>query len=36
MPKKTLNTHRLFQHQIEDLSDIADCVVPEPWRVTRP
>ena len=39
MPKKTLvllpgllNTRRLFQHQIEGLSDIADCVVPELWH----
>lgn len=39
MPKKTLvllpgllNTRRLFQHQIEALSDIADCVVPELWH----
>ena len=39
MPKKTLvllpgllNTRRLFEHQIEALSDIADCVVPELWH----
>jgi pimeloyl-ACP methyl ester carboxylesterase len=39
MPKKTLvllpgllNTRRLFQHQIEGLSDLADCVVPELWH----
>jgi pimeloyl-ACP methyl ester carboxylesterase len=39
MPKKTLvllpgllNTRRLFQHQIEGLSDIADCLVPELWH----
>lgn len=27
-----LNTRRLFEHQIEALSDIVDCVVPELWR----
>lgn len=27
-----LNTRRLFEHQIEALSDIADCVVPELWH----
>ena len=39
MAKKTLlllpgllNTRRLFEHQIEALSDIADCVVPELWH----
>jgi pimeloyl-ACP methyl ester carboxylesterase len=39
MPKKTLvllpgllNTRRLFQHQIEGLADIADCLVPELWH----
>jgi pimeloyl-ACP methyl ester carboxylesterase len=39
MPKTTLvllpgllNTRRLFQHQIEGLSDVADCVVPELWH----
>jgi pimeloyl-ACP methyl ester carboxylesterase len=39
MPNKTLvllpgllNTRRLFEHQIEALSDIADCVVPELWH----
>ena len=39
MPKKTLvllpgllNTRRLFEHQIEALSDIAGCIVPELWR----
>ena len=36
MPRQTLvllpgllNTGRVFEHQIEALSDIADCVVPE-------
>jgi pimeloyl-ACP methyl ester carboxylesterase len=39
MPRTTLvlipgliNTRRVFQHQIEALSDIADCIVPEPWH----
>lgn len=39
MPRSTLvllpgllNTSRLFDHQIEALSDIADCIVPELWR----
>ena len=39
MPKKTLvllpgllNTRRLFEQQIEALSDIADCIVPELWH----
>ncbi|HYX02366.1 MAG TPA: alpha/beta hydrolase [Reyranella sp.] len=39
MPKKTLvllpgllNTRRLFEQQIEALSDVADCVVPELWH----
>jgi len=39
MPKKTLvllpgllNTRRVFEHQIEALSDIADCIVPELWH----
>jgi pimeloyl-ACP methyl ester carboxylesterase len=27
-----LNTRRVFEQQIEALSDIADCVVPELWR----
>jgi pimeloyl-ACP methyl ester carboxylesterase len=27
-----LNTRRLFEHQIEALSDTADCVVPELWH----
>lgn len=27
-----LNTRRLFEHQIEALSDIVDCVVPELWH----
>jgi pimeloyl-ACP methyl ester carboxylesterase len=27
-----LNTRRLFEHQIQSLSDIADCVVPELWH----
>ena len=27
-----LNTRRLFEHQIEALSDIADCIVPELWH----
>ncbi len=27
-----LNTRRLFAHQIEALSDIVDCVVPELWH----
>lgn len=39
MPKKTLvllpgllNTRRVFAQQIEALSDIADCIVPELWH----
>jgi pimeloyl-ACP methyl ester carboxylesterase len=39
MPRTTLvllpgllNTRRLFEHQIEALSDIADCIVPELWH----
>ncbi len=39
MPRKTLvllpgllNTRRLFEHQIEALSDIADFIVPELWH----
>jgi pimeloyl-ACP methyl ester carboxylesterase len=39
MPRTTLvllpgllNTRRVFEQQIEALSDIADCVVPELWR----
>ena len=39
MPKKTLvllpgllNTRRVFERQIEALSDIADCIVPELWH----
>ena len=39
MPKKTLvllpgllNTRRLFEQQIEALSDVADCIVPELWH----
>lgn len=39
MPRATLvllpgllNTRRVFEQQIEALSDIADCVVPELWR----
>ena len=39
MPRETLvllpgllNTGRVFEHQIEALSDIADCVVPELWH----
>ena len=39
MPRTTLvllpgllNTRRVFEHQIEALSDIADCIVPELWR----
>ena len=39
MPKKTLvllpgllNTRRVFEQQIEALSDIADCIVPELWH----
>jgi len=39
MPRTTLvllpgliNTRRVFQHQIEALSDIADCIVPELWH----
>ena len=39
MPRKTLvllpgllNSRRLFRHQIDGLSDIADCVVPELWH----
>ena len=27
-----INTRRVFEHQIEALSDIADCIVPEPWH----
>jgi pimeloyl-ACP methyl ester carboxylesterase len=27
-----LNTRRLFEHQIEALSDVVDCVVPELWH----
>ena len=27
-----LNTRRLFEHQVEALSDIADCIVPELWH----
>ena len=39
MPRTTLvllpgliNTRRVFEHQIEALSDIADCIVPELWH----
>src|SRR5215217_2917257 len=39
MPRTTLvllpgllNTRRVFEQQIEALSDIADCIVPELWR----
>jgi len=39
MPRTTLvllpgllNTRRVFKHQIEALSDLADCVVPELWH----
>jgi pimeloyl-ACP methyl ester carboxylesterase len=39
MPRPTLvllpgllNTGRVFEHQIEALSDIADCIVPELWH----
>jgi len=39
MPKKTLvllpgllNTRRVFEQQIEALSDVADCIVPELWH----
>jgi pimeloyl-ACP methyl ester carboxylesterase len=39
MPKKTLvllpgllNTRRVFEQQIEGLSDVADCIVPELWH----
>ena len=39
MPKKTLvllpgllNTRRLFEQQIEALSEVADCIVPELWH----
>jgi len=39
MPRTTLvllpgllNTRRVFEHQIVGLSDIADCIVPEPWH----
>ena len=39
MPRTTLvllpgliNTRRVFHHQIEALSDIADCIVPELWH----
>lgn len=39
MPRTTLvllpgliNTRRVFQHQIEALADIADCIVPELWH----
>jgi pimeloyl-ACP methyl ester carboxylesterase len=39
MPRSTLvllpgliNTRRVFEHQIEALSDIADCIVPELWH----
>src|SRR6266508_1784553 len=39
MPRPTLvllpgllNTRRVFEHQLEALSDIADCVVPELWH----
>jgi pimeloyl-ACP methyl ester carboxylesterase len=39
MPRTTLvllpgllNTGRVFEHQIEALSDIADCIVPELWH----
>lgn len=27
-----INTRRVFQHQIEALSDVADCIVPELWH----
>jgi pimeloyl-ACP methyl ester carboxylesterase len=27
-----LNTHRVFEHQIKALGDIADCIVPELWH----
>ncbi len=27
-----LNTRRVFEHQIEALSDIVDCIVPELWH----
>ena len=39
MPRTTLvllpgliNTRRVFEHQIEALSDVADCIVPELWH----
>jgi pimeloyl-ACP methyl ester carboxylesterase len=39
MPRTTLvllpgliNTRRVFEHQIEALSDIADCIIPELWH----
>jgi len=39
MPRPTLvllpgllNTRRVFEHQIEALSDVADCIVPELWQ----
>jgi len=39
MPRPTLvllpgllNTRRVFEHQIEALSDVADCIVPELWH----
>src|SRR5262245_38138530 len=39
MPKKALlllpgllNTRRVFEHQIEAISDVADCIVPELWQ----
>ncbi len=39
MPRSTLvllpgliNTRRVFEHQIEALSDVADCIVPELWH----
>ena len=39
MPRTTLvllpgllNTRRVFEQQIEALSDVADCIVPELWH----